>query len=83
MHVKTGAVMIMGCKVYTSPKNGNTYHSVDIYDTESCAMYNCEVIPEVYNMVANLQTPATVKSAELVIGAQYKGQSRIELVNWA
>lgn len=83
MKVKTGAVMIMGCKTYVSQKNGNTYHSVDIYDTESSTMYNCEVLPELFNMVANMDTPATVKSAELVVSPQYKGQSRIELINWA
>lgn len=82
MIVKTGAVMIMGCKSRQA-QNGNTYYNVDVYDCESGNLYRCSAIPEVFNQIANMETPAQVKFAEIDVSTQYKGQSRLELVNWS
>lgn len=78
-----GQVSIMGCSSYTSAKNGTTYYSVDVYDSNSGELYRCEAQPEIFNKVQNVQKPATVKQVVYDIGKQYSGQSRIELVGWS
>lgn len=82
MKVKTGAVMIMGCKT-NHAQNGNTYYNVDIYDSEGGNLYSCSAQPEVFNRVINESTPLMVKSVLLDIGSQYKGASRCEILEWS
>lgn len=82
MKVKSGAVMIMGCKT-NNAQNGKTYYNVDLYDTETGNLYSCSAQPEVFNRIIPEPKPMQLKSVLLDLGSQYKGSSRIEILDWS
>lgn len=73
-------VTILGQDSFES--KGRIYYNVDVY-CEDGGLYRCGCTLEVYQRIASVNKPATIKNPLFDIRQQYQGQSRIDLLGWS